>query len=112
MGRLFAPKRAAALGVGFALLISAAPASAEVVDLFQSNPGNSAIVALLAGAGASAPAADVDNASASAADRDAGGATSSPVPEPGAWALLLLGFFGLGLGMYRKRYPRLASLAD
>jgi len=111
VGRPSASKWAAALSGGLALLISAAPASAEIVDLFDSSPGNPAISTLLSAAAAS-PALDRDIGPVGADDQAASTASSSPIPEPSAWALLLLGFFGLGLGVYRKRKPRLASLID
>jgi len=110
---LFASKRAAAFGAGLALLLGAAPASAEVVDLFGSTPSSPAIEILVAGAGAGSSALpESGSASAYAGDQSDAAASSSPVPEPGAWALIILGFLGLGLGAYRKRKPRLASLVD
>lgn len=113
MGRLSASKRATSFGLGLGFLLGAAWASAEVVDLVESTPGSPVIEVLRAETGAANSAvADSDNALAGAGDRDATGASSSPIPEPGAWALIVLGFLGVGLGVYRKRKPRLASVAD
>jgi len=108
-----ASRRAVALGAGLALLLSAAPAPAKLIDLFGSTPGSPAIEILVAGAAAASSALpESGDGSVGAGDRNGVAASSSPVPEPGVWALMILGFLGLSLGAHRKRKPRLASLVD
>lgn len=105
--------RTVALGAGLALLLSAGPAPAKLIDLLGSTQGSPAIEILMAGAAAASSALPESSGGVAAAGGRSGVVpSSSAVPEPGVWALIILGFLGLGLGAQRKRKPRLTSLVD